>query len=158
MHAIDVAQDPASTPLEAPSSELPSAGDLTRSDYVEASVSTALSVGPDGANYHGRITYPDGVKIYFAMTRIDKIHFVMTRVDDRWGLFASGEALTLKLARRHDLLTGKTGAVVAEGSSASGVVHLTCEGQPVLPVPLPVAGTGMVSWGFTGEVRFQRAS
>ncbi len=117
--------------------------------YQNSAVSASCSVGPDGANMQGWITYTaSGIKIHFEAS--GKLSFK--------GLFGGGGALALIGAIDPERLAGKTGRFRASGSSGGGTIELWLDGQPVLTMPIPVVGAGVpfLPWSIEGAVRFDR--
>lgn len=114
------------------------------SEFQEAAITCSFTVGPEGANLSGWISYYDG----------RKIEFVATKVDSHWGLAAAVGALPLVLARRAEQVGSKTGRFSVNGHWGAGTLTLVVEGREVTIPAIPIAGTAAFGWGAEGEVRY----
>ncbi|MEZ4299017.1 MAG: hypothetical protein R3B70_28975 [Polyangiaceae bacterium] len=126
-----------------------SAKSAPATDYVPTTAVTAsASVGPDGANAQGYITYLPGVVV----------EFELLQSRERRGIFAGGAALAVPLsppALSPERLRGKTGNISVFGWGPAGTMIMTVDGVNVLAIDLLLAGVGLFGWRFEGTVRFR---
>ncbi len=120
-------------------------------NYINALVTAGFTVGPDGANLDGWITYTQsGKKIQFQLDGIPTSY---------WGLFAGGAPpLPFVGALPPEEIGGKVGEFEARGAFTNGVLVLWFDGRPVFNLPLPLVGAGppILTWGAKGRVRFSQ--
>lgn len=115
-------------------------------DYHNSMVSASTSVGPDGGNLQGWITYTHGG---------EKIHFQLEgRPSTFHGLFAGVAAVALIGALPASRLAGQVGTFKVSGGLTGGQLFMWLNGQPVFTGPIPFAGAGAFGWGLEGKVRF----
>ncbi len=118
-------------------------------DYHNSMVSASTSVGPDGGNLQGWITYTHGG---------EKIHFQLEgRPTTFHGLFAGVAAVALIGALPARTLAGKVGTFKVSGGLTGGQLFMRLDGKPVFTGPIHFAGVGGFGWGLEGKVRFSEA-
>lgn len=115
--------------------------------YQNSAVSASCSVGPDGANMQGWITYTESGK---------KIHFNLKgKPTSSYGLFAGVGAAALIGALPPEQLAGKVGTFIASGWGGGGQLCLYLDGKPTLTTCLPMVGTGLFGWRIEGHVAYE---
>ncbi len=115
------------------------------SDFQEAALTCTFTVGPQGANLQGWISYYDG----------RKIHFQATKTDSYWGLAAATVAIPFLLARRVEQVSGKIGRFSVHGHWGAGTLTLLVDGKEVTIPAVPLVATAAFGWGAEGEVVYR---